>query len=165
MKRPFVPSSASEAEVEEDRSSSVGALLTRDSEVCCDPQGNGVVQTEHPGPDGSAMPCSDHSRPKRERKQRSYTLCAVCNIQLNSPAQAQIHYNGKSHQKRLKQASSGPGQVQLGSTGITSRATGLLCLDAHAATCLHQRCVNMIPPPAHQNQPRAFLSLTIWISH
>uniref|UniRef100_A0A672FZ25 Zinc finger protein 385C n=1 Tax=Salarias fasciatus TaxID=181472 RepID=A0A672FZ25_SALFA len=46
-------------------------------------------------------------RPKRERKQRSYTLCDVCNIQLNSAAQAQIHYNGKSHQKRLKQLSSG----------------------------------------------------------
>uniref|UniRef100_A0A672GIS9 Zinc finger protein 385C n=1 Tax=Salarias fasciatus TaxID=181472 RepID=A0A672GIS9_SALFA len=41
------------------------------------------------------------------KKQRSYTLCDVCNIQLNSAAQAQIHYNGKSHQKRLKQLSSG----------------------------------------------------------
>ncbi|XP_043091696.1 zinc finger protein 385D isoform X2 [Puntigrus tetrazona] len=43
-----------------------------------------------------------NSRPKRERKHRSYTLCEVCNIQLNSAAQAQIHYNGKTHQKRLK---------------------------------------------------------------
>uniref|UniRef100_A0A3Q3X8K0 Matrin-type domain-containing protein n=1 Tax=Mola mola TaxID=94237 RepID=A0A3Q3X8K0_MOLML len=42
-----------------------------------------------------------------QRKQRSYTLCEVCNIQLNSAAQAQIHYNGKSHQKRLKQISNG----------------------------------------------------------
>ncbi|TRY59841.1 hypothetical protein DNTS_035262 [Danionella cerebrum] len=41
-------------------------------------------------------------RAKRERKHRSYTLCEVCNIQLNSAAQAQIHYNGKTHQKRLK---------------------------------------------------------------
>ncbi|KPP77101.1 hypothetical protein Z043_103495 [Scleropages formosus] len=46
-------------------------------------------------------------RPKRERKHKTYTLCEVCNIQLNSAAQAQIHYNGKSHQKRLKQISSG----------------------------------------------------------
>uniref|UniRef100_A0A672M1I1 U1-type domain-containing protein n=1 Tax=Sinocyclocheilus grahami TaxID=75366 RepID=A0A672M1I1_SINGR len=46
-----------------------------------------------------------NSRPKRERKHRSYTLCEVCNIQLNSAAQAQIHYNGKTHQKRLKHIS------------------------------------------------------------
>ncbi|XP_030630854.1 zinc finger protein 385C-like [Chanos chanos] len=44
-------------------------------------------------------------RPKRERKQRTLTLCEVCNIQLNSSAQAQIHYNGKTHQRRLRQAS------------------------------------------------------------
>ncbi|KAI4894998.1 hypothetical protein NFI96_032189 [Prochilodus magdalenae] len=47
------------------------------------------------------------ARPKRERKHRSYMLCQVCNIQLNSAAQAQIHYNGKTHQKRLKHVNSG----------------------------------------------------------
>uniref|UniRef100_A0A8C4WE82 Zinc finger protein 385C n=1 Tax=Gopherus evgoodei TaxID=1825980 RepID=A0A8C4WE82_9SAUR len=46
-------------------------------------------------------------RTKREKKHQSFTLCEVCNIQLNSAAQAQIHYNGKSHQKRLKQLSKG----------------------------------------------------------
>lgn len=45
------------------------------------------------------------SEVKRRRKQRTLTLCAVCNIQLNSSAQAQIHYNGKTHQRRLRQAS------------------------------------------------------------
>ncbi|KFV73219.1 Zinc finger protein 385B, partial [Dryobates pubescens] len=44
---------------------------------------------------------------EREKKPTSFTLCNVCNIQLNSAAQAQIHYNGKSHQKRLKQLSNG----------------------------------------------------------
>ncbi|XP_066521801.1 zinc finger protein 385C-like isoform X2 [Hoplias malabaricus] len=48
---------------------------------------------------------SEDPRPKRERKQRTLTLCEVCNIQLNSSAQAQIHYNGKTHQRRLRQAS------------------------------------------------------------
>ncbi|KAF5903247.1 zinc finger protein, partial [Clarias magur] len=43
-----------------------------------------------------------NARPKPERKLRSYTVCEVCNIQLNSTAQAQIHYNGKTHQRRLK---------------------------------------------------------------
>ncbi|XP_062893343.1 uncharacterized protein LOC134340256 isoform X2 [Mobula hypostoma] len=44
---------------------------------------------------------------KRERKLQTFTLCGVCNIQLNSAAQAQIHYNGKSHQKRLKKLQNG----------------------------------------------------------
>ncbi|KAM9426275.1 zinc finger protein 385B-like [Pholidichthys leucotaenia] len=41
---------------------------------------------------------------KRERRQGSgsATLCQVCNIQLNSSAQAQIHYRGKTHQRRLR---------------------------------------------------------------
>uniref|UniRef100_A0A8V5G0B2 Uncharacterized protein n=1 Tax=Melopsittacus undulatus TaxID=13146 RepID=A0A8V5G0B2_MELUD len=42
-----------------------------------------------------------------KKKHTNFTLCNVCNIQLNSAAQAQIHYNGKSHQKRLKQLSNG----------------------------------------------------------
>ncbi|KAK1160277.1 zinc finger protein 385C-like isoform X1 [Acipenser oxyrinchus oxyrinchus] len=52
-------------------------------------------------------PASSEQRAKREKKHQTYTLCEVCNIQLNSPAQAQIHYNGKSHQKRLKQINKG----------------------------------------------------------
>uniref|UniRef100_A0A803YES9 U1-type domain-containing protein n=1 Tax=Meleagris gallopavo TaxID=9103 RepID=A0A803YES9_MELGA len=50
---------------------------------------------------------STEEKKEREKKQTNFTLCNVCNIQLNSAAQAQIHYNGKSHQKRLKQLSSG----------------------------------------------------------
>ncbi|XP_040186291.1 zinc finger protein 385C isoform X1 [Rana temporaria] len=44
---------------------------------------------------------------KREKRLPSFTLCEVCNIQLNSAVQAQIHFNGKSHQKRLKQINKG----------------------------------------------------------
>ncbi|XP_051570630.1 zinc finger protein 385D-like [Myxocyprinus asiaticus] len=58
-------------------------------------------------------------RPKRERKHRSYTLCEVCNIQLNSAAQAQIHYNGKTHQKRLK-------HINNNNTGTTAQGSPLL---------------------------------------
>uniref|UniRef100_A0A674IG88 C2H2-type domain-containing protein n=1 Tax=Terrapene triunguis TaxID=2587831 RepID=A0A674IG88_9SAUR len=57
-------------------------------------------------------------RVKREKKHQSFTLCEVCNIQLNSAAQAQIHYNGKSHQKRLKQLSKG--KVPAGPSGHSS---------------------------------------------
>ncbi|GAA6109505.1 zinc finger protein 385C isoform X1 [Tachysurus ichikawai] len=48
-----------------------------------------------------------NTRLKSDRKHRSYTVCEVCNIQLNSAAQAQIHYNGKTHQKRLRHMKSG----------------------------------------------------------
>lgn len=41
---------------------------------------------------------------KHKRKQRTLTLCEVCNIRLNSSAQAQVHYKGKTHQRRLRQA-------------------------------------------------------------
>ncbi|XP_004377468.1 uncharacterized protein LOC101347675 [Trichechus manatus latirostris] len=53
------------------------------------------------------MPDDFEEKPEREKKHTNFTLCNVCNIQLNSAAQAQIHYNGKSHQKRLKQLSNG----------------------------------------------------------
>ncbi|XP_030321589.1 zinc finger protein 385B-like [Calypte anna] len=56
---------------------------------------------------GSCPPSQPEQRMKREKKHQSFTLCEVCNIQLNSAAQAQIHYNGKSHQKRLKQLNKG----------------------------------------------------------
>ncbi|XP_043910670.1 zinc finger protein 385C [Protopterus annectens] len=46
-------------------------------------------------------------RVKKEKKRKSLTLCEVCNIQLNSSTQAQIHNNGKSHQKRLRQLNKG----------------------------------------------------------
>ncbi|XP_008434948.1 zinc finger protein 385B-like [Poecilia reticulata] len=41
---------------------------------------------------------------KRERRpgSSSATMCQVCNIRLNSSAQAQIHYRGKTHQRRLR---------------------------------------------------------------
>lgn len=82
-----------------------------DGEPCCDAQDEGAVpEKESPG---GNLP-SALQRTKRERKQRSYTLCEVCNIQLNSAAQAQIHYNGKSHQKRLKQISNGKISISTG---------------------------------------------------
>ncbi|NXX62628.1 Z385C protein, partial [Scopus umbretta] len=55
----------------------------------------------------SCLSSQPEQRMKREKKHQSFTLCEVCNIQLNSAAQAQIHYNGKSHQKRLKQLNKG----------------------------------------------------------
>ncbi|XP_043955992.1 zinc finger protein 385C isoform X2 [Gambusia affinis] len=103
MKRPFSPSSFPFPDLERN---SVGReqLIQMDSESCFEIQNEGEkLHDTSQGDTRHSPPC----RPKRERKQRTYTLCEVCNIQLNSAAQAQIHYNGKSHQKRLKQISSG----------------------------------------------------------
>ncbi|XP_069791961.1 zinc finger protein 385B isoform X2 [Narcine bancroftii] len=41
-----------------------------------------------------------------EKREVGLALCEVCNIQLNSAAQAEVHYNGRSHLKRMKQANS-----------------------------------------------------------
>ncbi|XP_071401732.1 zinc finger protein 385C [Centroberyx affinis] len=119
MKRPFSPSALPTAELDR-RGFGAGLGVQVDGEPCCDPQDEGAVPDEQPA--GGVLPSALH-RPKRERKQRSYTLCEVCNIQLNSAAQAQIHYNGKSHQKRLKQISNG--KIQ-GSTGTSAQGSPLL---------------------------------------
>ncbi|XP_061564493.1 zinc finger protein 385C-like isoform X3 [Cololabis saira] len=59
-------------------------------------------------------------RGKRERRQgsSSATLCQVCNIQLNSSAQAQIHYRGKTHQRKLRRLAKA---VSTGRTGALSQ--------------------------------------------
>ncbi|KAM4645374.1 zinc finger protein 385C [Amazona ochrocephala] len=69
---------------------------------------------------GSCPPGQPEQRMKREKKHQSFTLCEVCNIQLNSAAQAQIHYNGKSHQKRLKQLNKGKMPAAQGPSGHSS---------------------------------------------
>ncbi|XP_039214949.1 zinc finger protein 385C isoform X6 [Crotalus tigris] len=57
--------------------------------------------------ENSCMGSPPEQRTKREKKHPSFTLCEVCNIQLNSAVQAQIHFSGKSHQKRLKHLNKG----------------------------------------------------------
>ncbi|KAM8857309.1 zinc finger protein 385B [Synchiropus picturatus] len=46
------------------------------------------------------------------------SLCEVCNLQLTSAAQARLHYNGRSHLRRVRQLkASGTGHQASGSTG------------------------------------------------
>ncbi|XP_069589323.1 zinc finger protein 385B isoform X2 [Ranitomeya imitator] len=59
-----------------------------------------------------------------EKKKILYSLCEVCNIQLNSAAQAQIHYNGKSHLKRVKQLNNGKLPTNTSSGSLLVSATG-----------------------------------------
>ncbi|NXM71602.1 Z385B protein, partial [Serilophus lunatus] len=62
----------------------------------------------------------------KEKKKILFSFCEVCNIQLNSAAQAQVHYNGKSHLKRVKQLNNGklPTSTAPG-TLFASTSTGL----------------------------------------
>ncbi|KAF4086620.1 hypothetical protein AMELA_G00085630 [Ameiurus melas] len=67
----------------------------------------------------------------QERKKLLYSLCEVCNIQLNSAAQVQTHYNGKSHLRRVKQLNNGESPPASSSsvpnllaTTITNSSTG-----------------------------------------
>ncbi|XP_034750703.1 zinc finger protein 385C isoform X3 [Etheostoma cragini] len=119
MKRPFSPSALTSTERDR-RGFGAGLGVQMDSEPSCDNQDEGAVPDEQSP--GGALP-SVLCRPKRERKHRNYTLCEVCNIQLNSAAQAQIHYNGKSHQKRLKQISNGK---MPSNTGTSAQSSPLL---------------------------------------
>ncbi|KFW69183.1 Zinc finger protein 385C, partial [Pygoscelis adeliae] len=75
-------------------------------------------------------------RMKREKKHQSFTLCEVCNIQLNSAAQAQIHYNGKSHQKRLKQLNKGKMPAAQGGGSGSSAAGVWGCPSGHSSPLL-----------------------------
>ncbi|XP_050772765.1 zinc finger protein 385B isoform X1 [Gopherus flavomarginatus] len=64
----------------------------------------------------------------KEKKRILFSFCEVCNIQLNSAAQAQVHYNGKSHLKRVKQLNNGklPTNTTTG-TLFASTSTGSTC--------------------------------------
>lgn len=68
----------------------------------------------------------ESSKPKRERKRPSYTLCDVCNIQLNSAAQAQVHCGGRAHQRRLRQLSLGKTSTGPGQCGVALSVGPLL---------------------------------------
>ncbi|KAM9838132.1 zinc finger protein 385C-like [Aulostomus maculatus] len=64
----------------------------------------GQEEEEEEDDDKEEMRVAAGHRAKRERRQGSVsaTACQVCNIKLNSSAQAQIHYKGKTHQRRLR---------------------------------------------------------------
>ncbi|XP_037645907.1 zinc finger protein 385B isoform X1 [Sebastes umbrosus] len=59
----------------------------------------------------------------------AYSLCEVCNLQLTSAGQAQVHYNGRSHLRRVRQLQARETGQQAGA-GAQSRslpqATGLI---------------------------------------
>uniref|UniRef100_G3TCB3 Zinc finger protein 385C n=1 Tax=Loxodonta africana TaxID=9785 RepID=G3TCB3_LOXAF len=96
----------------------------------------------------------------RERKRPSYTLCDVCNIQLNSAAQAQVHCGGRAHQRRLRQLSlgktpSGPGK---GILPLLPRGHGQCpgpqhCPSSGLASSTPNPLLASLPLPARPLQP------------
>ncbi|KAG7464067.1 hypothetical protein MATL_G00183430 [Megalops atlanticus] len=70
---------------------------------------NGRIRLPFGGCGDLKEPANGHADLGRhqEKKKLLFSLCEVCNIQLNSAAQAQVHYNGKSHLKRVKQLNNG----------------------------------------------------------
>ncbi|CAD7667124.1 unnamed protein product [Nyctereutes procyonoides] len=93
-------------------------------------------------------------KPKRERKRPSYTLCDVCNIQLNSAAQAQVHCGGRAHQRRLRQLSlgktpTGPGQCG----GAEGRCSHRLLLGPMIGSVAPSPLLASLPLPARPLQP------------
>ncbi|XP_068161079.1 zinc finger protein 385C-like isoform X2 [Antennarius striatus] len=74
------------------------------SPACTDSSPYPKVEEEEE--DGEERRVAGGRRFKRERRHSggssSATLCQVCSIQLNSSAQARIHYQGKTHQRRLR---------------------------------------------------------------
>ncbi|XP_040296690.1 zinc finger protein 385B isoform X2 [Bufo bufo] len=81
-----------------------------------------------------------------EKKKILYSLCEVCNIQLNSADQAQIHYNGKSHLKRVKQLNNGKLPTNTSSGSLLVSTTG-------GSTCHTTALPTLVRTPSLVVQP------------
>ncbi|XP_076602760.1 zinc finger protein 385B isoform X3 [Chaetodon auriga] len=68
-----------------------------------------------------------------------YSLCEVCNLQLTSAGQAQLHYNGRSHLRRVR-------QLQAGETGQQA-AAGAQSRSLPQATGLSSQPAGLTPTP------------------
>ncbi|XP_068399980.1 zinc finger protein 385B isoform X2 [Eschrichtius robustus] len=87
----------------------------------------------------------------KEKKKILFSFCEVCNIQLNSAAQAQVHYNGKSHRKRVKQLSDGqpPPPAQGSGPPLASPST----FTSTGSTCHSTTLPALVRTPTLMMQP------------
>ncbi|XP_061519932.1 zinc finger protein 385C-like isoform X2 [Phycodurus eques] len=85
-------------------------------------------------------------RAKRERRQgsTSATVCQVCSIRLNSGAQAQIHYKGKTHQRRLRRLAKVVGTGALSHNQVHP-LLGSLPLSGRASLQSHNHLEHFLP--------------------
>ncbi|KAM8933959.1 zinc finger protein 385B isoform 3-T3 [Pelodytes ibericus] len=89
---------------------------------------------------------NDRTDYSNEKKKILYSLCEVCNIQLNSAAQAQIHYNGKSHLKRVK-------QLNNGKLSTNTSSGSLLVSNSAGGTCHTTTLPALVRTPSLVMQP------------
>ncbi|KAM9397811.1 zinc finger protein 385B-like isoform 2-T2 [Salvelinus alpinus] len=78
-------------------------------------------------------PEEGHPDGPQQKKRLLYSLCEVCNLQLNSAAQAQVHYNGRSHLRRVKQLNNGELPPSTGSGTSPAPAGTLTCSSTGSA--------------------------------
>lgn len=95
---------------------------------------------------------------ERRHGSSSATMCQVCNIQLNSSAQAQIHYRGKTHQRRLRRLAKA---VRAGCTGLGF----FCCFSAKKNKFIHLKLVTFVKvrplrPQLSQRKLRKFKKLS-----
>ncbi|XP_038153399.1 zinc finger protein 385B isoform X3 [Cyprinodon tularosa] len=87
--------------------------------------GMGQDLMDAPTPSTLSHPIQQTSSPGQHG---AFSLCEVCNLQLTSTAQAQLHYNGRSHLRRVRQLQAGEAQQQAAAgahTRSVPQATGL----------------------------------------
>uniref|UniRef100_A0A8C5RA86 C2H2-type domain-containing protein n=1 Tax=Leptobrachium leishanense TaxID=445787 RepID=A0A8C5RA86_9ANUR len=93
-----------------------------------------------------------------EKKRILFSLCEVCNIQLNSAAQAQIHYNGKSHLKRMKQLNNGKIPTNTSSGPLLLSNSSVFFRTITQGGTEHWNTDRFLPPQSIIANERLFLS-------
>ncbi|KAM4561889.1 zinc finger protein 385B isoform 2-T2 [Fundulus diaphanus] len=85
--------------------------------------GMGQDLMDTPTPSALSLPIQQTPSPGQGG---AYSLCEVCNLQLTSTAQAQLHYNGRSHLRRVRQLQAGEARQQAAGAQTRSlpQATG-----------------------------------------
>ncbi|XP_075949074.1 zinc finger protein 385B-like [Anarhichas minor] len=94
-------------------------------------------------------------RAKRERRQgsSSATMCRVCNIQLNSNAQAQIHYRGKTHQRRLRRLAKAVSAGTLSQSQVHPLLASLPLPGRHFQPQTHAQLEHFLPLRINRSSP------------
>uniref|UniRef100_A0A8C4R9S2 C2H2-type domain-containing protein n=1 Tax=Eptatretus burgeri TaxID=7764 RepID=A0A8C4R9S2_EPTBU len=86
----------------------------------------------------------------RSAREESAFLCKVCNLQLKSPEQVQVHYDGKAHRRRLRSLGIEPAESTLTTGHILG---GCPCPGSHAT---------LIPAtPPHTMDMQSFLPISL----
>ncbi|XP_021464664.2 zinc finger protein 385B isoform X1 [Oncorhynchus mykiss] len=109
-------------------------------------------------------PEEGHPDGPQQKKRLLYSLCEVCNLQLNSAAQAQVHYNGRSHLRRVKQLNNGELPPSTGSGTNPAPAGTLTCSSTGSA--FHSSCLPALvrtPPVMMQStlDMKSFMSFPV----